>query len=689
MHPPGDRPPTPDLPPLREREAVTMRHLAKPLSFALLLALLPLAGCRRSPADRLDIPENPPIVFISIDTLRSDRLPAYGYTGVETPAIDALRRDAVLFERAYSHVPMTFPSHASIFTGRLPTVHGVRDNVGYNLDSKKLPYLPRLLKGRGYATGGAISAFVMRGEVGFSEGFDLYDDKIESRVSRGISGLQRAGTETLGRALAWLRTVAGEGQGERPFFLFLHVYEPHAPYAPPEPYRSRYRQLYDGEVAASDQVVGELVAELKRLGVYDRALVVLFSDHGEGLGEHGEDGHGVFLYRHDLQVPLLVKLPGAQLAGTSVAKPAGLVDLFPTVLQLLDMEMPKEIDGNSLLDLLEEEAPQRSLYAETYSPRLHFGWSELTSLIEDRFQYIHGPDPELYDLAADPAQLTNLVQGERRTFAEMRQRLEGRIVPLQAPTAVDPETRQKLAALGYIGTAATGLTGPLPDPKKMIGTLGYLHEGLEQYAKQQPAEAAASLRKAVDANPNMVDGWDYLGRSYQRLHKYEEALAAFKEAMKLSGGLPELALSTAMTLVQVGRPDEALLVVRHQVEKSPEDLRLRLLEVRLLQVLQRPAEAAAKAEEVLRIAPDNADANYQRGAVRMGQRDFAQAEADFRKALEIDPNHPATLSDYAVLLFLQNRLAESRTLLEKLVALRPDDATAIANLERVRKQMGG
>jgi arylsulfatase A-like enzyme/Flp pilus assembly protein TadD len=670
-----------------------MRQLPKPVLLLVLLAALgALGGCRRSPADRLDIPENPPIVFISIDTLRSDRLPAYGYQGVETPAIDALRQDAILFERAYSHVPMTFPSHASIFTGRLPTVHGVRDNVGYNLDSKKLPYLPRLLKERGYATGGAISAFVMRGEVGFSEGFDFYDDKIESRVSRGISGLQRAGRDTLARATGWLQGALAAPNAERPFFLFLHIYEPHAPYAPPEPFRSRYRQLYDGEVAASDQVVGELVAELKRLGVYDRALVVLFSDHGEGLGEHGEDGHGVFLYRHDLQVPLLVKLPGAQLAGTAVQAPAGLVDLFPTVLQLLDVEkMPEDLDGASLLDLLEPEegAPVRSLYAETYSPRVHFGWSELTSLIEDRFQYIHGPDPELYDLQADPAELTNLVQGERRVFAEMRQRLEGRLVPLAPPAAVDQETRQALAALGYVGTAASGLTGPLPDPKKMIPTLGYLHEGLEQFAKQRHAEAAANLRKAVDANPNMVDGWDYLGRSYQRLRRYDDALRAFKQAMKLSGGLPELALSTAVTLVEVGRPDEALLVLRHQVEKSPEDLRLRFLQTRLLLVLQRPQEAAAQAEEVLRIAPDNADANYQRGSVRMGARDFVQAEADFRRALEIDPNHPGTLSDYAVLLTLQGRLPEARTLLEKLVALRPNDAVAAANLDRVRAQMGG
>jgi choline-sulfatase len=665
-----------------------LRAVALPLLLVgpLIAALVFIGACRRTPADRLDIPENPPIIFISIDTLRSDHLPAYGYSGVETPGIDALRRDSVLFERAWSHVPMTSPSHASIFTGRLPTTHGVRDNVGYTLDSTKLPYLPRLLKERGYATGGAISAFVLRGEAGFSEGFDTYDDKIESRVSRGISGLQRAGGDTLAKATAWLQTL--QMAADKPFFLFLHIYEPHAPYAPPEPYRSRYRMLYDGEVAASDQVVADLVAELKRLGVYDRALVVLFSDHGEGLGEHGEDGHGVFLYRHDLQVPLLVKLPGSQLAGTSVAAPARLVDLFPTVLQLLDAPIPEGTDGASLLDLLDEKPPVRPVYAETWSPRLHFGWSELTALIEDRFHYIHGPDPELYDLTADPGELNNLVATERRVFAEMRGRLAGLSVPLNPPEEVDEETRKQLAALGYIGTAATGLTGPLPDPKKMIHTLGYLHEGLELFAKQQPAEAAAALRKAVDANPNMVDGWDYLGRSYQRLRKNEEALSAFKEAMKLSGGLPELALSTAVTLIEVGRPDEALLVLQHQAKKSPEDLRLRMLEVRLLLVQEKAQEAAQVSEEVLRRAPDDPDANYQHGMVRMSFRDFATAERDFRRALEINPNHTASLADLAVVLSLQGRQSEARVLLEKLVALQPDNQVAAANLARVR-QLGG
>jgi arylsulfatase A-like enzyme len=242
-----------------------------------------------------------PVVLVSIDTLRSDRLPAYGYTGVETPAIDAFRRDAILFERAYSHYPLTLPSHASILTGLLPGEHGVRDNVGYRLASDELPYLPRELKAAGYATGAAVSAFVLQGALGLAESFDLYEDDIEGKRDTPLGGLQRPGRETLEAALPWLERVAGG-----PFFFFLHLYEPHSPYRPSEPHASRWRDPYDGEVAEADAIVGRLFAELTRRGLYDRAIIVLLSDHGEGLGDHGEEEHGIFLYREALAVPLLL-----------------------------------------------------------------------------------------------------------------------------------------------------------------------------------------------------------------------------------------------------------------------------------------------------------------------------------------------------------------------------------------------
>jgi len=393
----------------------------------LTLAIAGLAGCSRSGAPgggsggglgpeaaNLRFP-GAPVVVVSIDTLRSDHLPAYGYRQVDTPAIDAFRQDSILAERAYSHCPLTLPSHVSLLTGELPPVHRVRDNLGYPFDAAAHPYLPALLKAAGYETGAAVSAYVLRGATGLASGFDSYDDRMLPRPGETIDTVQRPGEETVARALDWLRPRAA-----KPFFLFVHLYEPHTPYDPPEPFASRYAgRPYDGEIAVADAAVGHLFDELKRLGAYDRALIVLLSDHGEGLGEHGEKQHGIFLYRETLQVPLLVKLPGARLAGRTLAAPAGLDDVLPTIVSLLELKLPEgargKLPGRSLLadaapgDPGAPGDPPRRIYSETFYPRLHLGWSDLASLIEGRLHYVEAPVPELYDLAADPGETKSLV----------------------------------------------------------------------------------------------------------------------------------------------------------------------------------------------------------------------------------------------------------------------------------------
>ena len=345
------------------------------------------------PGGRVEIVHpNAPVILISIDTLRSDRLPAYGFNGVATPHLDAFRRDAVLFERAYAHYPLTLPSHASILTGLLPTEHGVRDNVGYRLDAEAHPYLPRLLRDRGYTTGAAVSAFEHAGRhSGLASDFDFYDDAIESGTAGTLGGVQRSGSETSAAAREWLTNAQATG---KPVFFFLHLYEPHTPYDPPEPFRSRYPDRYLGEVAATDEIVGQFLADLKARGLYDDSLILVFSDHVEGLGDHGEAEHGILVYREALQVPLLVKLPGGARAGETVGWPVQLVDVAPTVLATVGAPVPAGLPGRSLLG--PDDPGERSLYAETYYPRLHYGWSELHSLIAGDDHLISGPDPELY-----------------------------------------------------------------------------------------------------------------------------------------------------------------------------------------------------------------------------------------------------------------------------------------------------
>ena len=567
---------------------------------ALTVALALSAGCRRGGEAGGSAGTFPraPVVLISIDTLRSDHLPAYGYRQVATPALDAFRKDAILFERAYSHTPLTLPSHLSMLTGRLPTEHGVRDNVGYKYDGDRLPNLPAVLRGAGYATGGAVSAYVLRPDTGMSHGFDLYDAGIPVHFNDALGLSQRPGGQTADAALAWERTVRS-----KPFFLFLHLYEPHSPYAPPEPFASRYPgRPYDGEIATADAIVGRVLDELKAQGVYDKAVILLLSDHGEGLGEHGEQEHGIFLYREALQVPMMLKLPGGRLGGSRVAQPAQIVDVFPTLLSLVGVPLPSGAQeaagpypGRSLLDLRAGGAP-RDLYAETFYPRLHFGWSELTSLIRDRFHYIRSPAPELYDLAADPGEKSNALAAERRAYAAMSRSLQGMERPLQAPAAVDPETARKLAALGY----ASGVSSPakgeaLPDPKSRIGTLRDFDLAMGLFVAGRYAEAVPAFRRLVAASPKMADAWEDLGVSLEKLGRREEALEAYERAMDASGGASFVAVATGNLLLQMGRLDEAKAHAELGLKGSPAMANSLLAQIALARDRPDEAETAARA----------------------------------------------------------------------------------------------
>ncbi|HEX3131177.1 MAG TPA: sulfatase-like hydrolase/transferase [Thermoanaerobaculia bacterium] len=510
-------------------------------------AALAVLSCGGNTAGEPGPYKNAPIILISVDTLRSDHLPAYGYDKVKTPAFDAFLQDAVLFERAYSHVPLTLPSHATILSGRLPGEHGVRDNSGYVFSAAKTPYLPKLLHDAGYKTGAAVSTFVLRAETGMAEGFDSYESNIEVRATESLGNSQRSGRETSRVALDWLKTVSAQ-----PFFLFFHLYEPHTPYAP-EPAFASYADPYDGEVATADAILGDFLAELKTMGVYDKAVIVLLSDHGEGLRDHGEQEHGIFLYREALQVPLMIKLPKGERGGSTVKEPAQLIDVFPTILGLAGLPAPAGLQGHPLFSL----SGERTFLAETFYPRLHLGWSELHSAIRGGSHYIEAPEPELYDLAADPAEKTNVLTRERRTYAELRKAVDAARAPLVAPSAEDAETTAKLASLGYLGSSVNAGDGPLPDPKAKIHTLDDFGRALSLAGAQRYAEAVPLFQQLVKDNPFMLDSWESLGQSLQKLGRHQEALAAYEQAMKVSNGAGHVALSTASLLLDMGRLDDA------------------------------------------------------------------------------------------------------------------------------------
>ena len=519
---------------------------------AVLITVIALAlpACRR----RSDTFPGAPVFVVSIDTLRADHLPAYGYSAVATPALDALARESLVFENALSHVPLTLPSHVSLFTGALPYAHGVRDNTGYRLGEGR-PTLAKFLRTRGYATGGAVSAVVLDRGTGVARGFDFWEDGVEAAGTvEALGQVQRSGLATERLLESWI----DENGTRRSIFAFLHLYEPHTPYEPPEPFRSRYAgRPYDGEIAAADDVLGRFVAFLKRKNLYDGALLVVLSDHGEGLGDHGEDEHGILLYREALHVPLLVRLPGGRRGGERLRQPAGLIDVFPTVAAVLGEKPPAGAEGIALIERA-RAGPPRRVYSETLFPRYHFGWSDLASLSDDRYHYIHSPRPELYDFANDPAERTDLASARPPAFRALRAALEGMSRPLQPPGASDPETLRKLASLGYIGVAAPDTTGgPLPDPRERIGSIARIKDATRLLLRGEDDEAIALLRRLVAENPRMLDVWETLARALRRAGRVAEAREALERADRLAPGTAQILLGLADLALEQGDLERA------------------------------------------------------------------------------------------------------------------------------------
>jgi arylsulfatase A-like enzyme/predicted Zn-dependent protease len=582
--------------------AIHLRSTLSPTVKALAMLVFCGLGCSGGGDSQLRVPEGTPIILISVDTLRSDHLHVYGYDGVETPAIDQFRRDSVLFERAYTHVPVTLPAHTSLLTGLLPSTHGVRDNLGYTVDTTKGRLLQQTLKDAGYATGAGVSALSLRRATGIGTGFDFYHDVTESPEGPGAQSLglvERPGGETLDAVRPWLRSVA-----DRPFFLFFHTYEPHTPYEPPAEYAARYPSPYDGEVAAADDVVGALLEELRSLSLYERALIVFLSDHGEGLGDHGEDEHGVFLYRSTLQVPLILKLPQSERAGETVSYPVQLIDVYPTLMSALGLECGEDLRGIPLLARSRPKPRHNLIYAETFFPRIHFGWSDLATLIAGRYHYIDAPQPELFDLLNDPDEMNNLVGSEPALESELLAALSSYDRELEAPTDVDPETRRGLAALGYVGEATITSDDVLPDPKTRVHSMADIMQAYTLYHDGNLEAAVPALQKVLEENPKIEEAWGYL----------------------------------VLAQLELGRPDEAVEAVLTSLKKLPESRRLPLKAARILDALGRLDEASGAASGAIPYDPPAAHQLLAEIALKKG--DLKEAELQARKAISSGSREP-------------------------------------------------
>jgi len=624
-----------------------------------------------------------PVILISIDTLRSDRLPMYGYDRVSTPNLDALRADAILYERAYSHCPLTLPSHSSIMTGLLPSEHGVRDNTGYRVDPKT-PTLAELLKKNGYATAAAVSAYVLRRESGIARGFDFYDDDVEALgKSATIGAVQRDGRITIEAAQRWLGDNVDHGG--KPFFLFVHMYEPHTPYTPPEPFASQYKDNYDGEIAYADSLVGNLIADLKARDVYDDAMIVLLSDHGEGLNDHGEEEHGVFLYREAIQVPLLVKLPKSAHKGKSVAAPVQLIDVFSTILgQTATPGSTRNATARSLLTFLEADAPARPIYSETYYPRLHFGWSDLHSLIDGPHHYIRAPQPELYDIVADRAEKTNVIEANRRVHVRMRTAIEPFVRLASAPAPIDPEEAAKLAALGYVGSTVTTDSGEaLPDPKQTIGMFREIREAYAAFRDLKLEECIVIADKLLAENNRIMDVWDVRTKALAKLGRHAEAIASAREGLGHQPNNVGLLMTVANLSILTGNLDQA---------EDHAELLLKVEPSRAREVLARIAaqrgdwaRATQEAELAVKEAHDPANGLMTLGIIHKQQGNLEKGLAYLDQAAEKIARHknkdlPALQLYRGDLLARLGRNREAEAAFRNEIAAHPTDPEAYGSL---------
>lgn len=607
----------------------------------------------------------PNVILITLDTTRADRM---GFLGSErglTPNLDALARQSAVFTHAYAQAPLTSVSHASILTGTYPQFHQVID-FPFPL-AKDLPYAPEILRARGYRTAAFLGSLALDqtgGAPGFDRGFDTYDAHFHPEdfpQKDRYHTIERRGQEVVAHALAWLNR-----HPKGPFFLWVHLYDAHDPYEPPEPYKTRYAsEPYDGGIAYVDSAVGKLLQQLKMRGLYDGAVIAVMADHGESLGAHGEDTHGIFLYDETIQVPLVIKLPrgdslGKFSAGKRIESRVELVDVLPTILQALGVEVPREVQGESLLVLIKEGAAEgnvaadswhdRPAYAQADYPHIAYGWSALQSLRTGKYLYIQAPQRELYDEAADPKAEHNLASAS----AAVADTLAGKLQAFRQKTtskreaprmAADPAAQEKLAALGYVASsnvaqAATPGLGADPKDKDNIETVKVIRRVNSLLEDQRFSDAVPILQQLIAKNADISILYFKLGDCYMKTHEYDKAVLALRKAVELAPAAVGARMNLGLALVQVRDFAAAVPEFENVVAKVPQSEQAHLMLATAYSRTDRLPEAIKEYNKVLEVSPDRYEANLLLGRVLLLSGDAAAALPKLKKAAALQTKAP-------------------------------------------------
>jgi arylsulfatase A-like enzyme/Tfp pilus assembly protein PilF len=621
----------------------------------ILVVAAAITACHGSERLRLDATRN--VILVTIDTLRADRVGVDGGLRGLTPTLDDLGRNGAVFLDATAHAPLTLPSHASILTGRYPTAHGVHDNAGFVL-SDRVPTLATLLHAAGYQTAAFVSSFVLRGSTGFARGFDVYDDRFAGmgRAHLTVSSLERRAPETAREAARWVASAP------RPFFLWVHFYDPHAPYDPPPAFAAKFSgRPYDGEVAAADFGVSLVLDALSPERRRD-TVVVVTGDHGESLGEHGESEHGILLYDATLHVPLIMEGPGVP-HGVTVREQVRHVDIVPTVLGLLNVSEPGSLDGVSLLgrasspptgrsvgaELAPPERSDRLLsYAESRFGERHFGWAPIRSVRDGAWKFIDAPDPELYDLKSDRDERDNRRSSREATatgLARALSEIASRGGAASAPATVDAETAQRLRSLGYVsgGMTLSGRAGA--DPKQEIGNyeayVKAFNDGLALLETRRPRDAETKFRALARSFPRAFEAHQYLARALAARGAYDDAMREFDLAIALAPREATLYFDAARALASAGRFDAAFDRVAAGLRVEPASFDGWMTRGLVSRAAGRHDAAEEAYREALKINPQLGVAHLELGHLAEARGRSEEARNEYRLALDVD----STLAD--------------------------------------------
>ena len=623
--------------------------IRKLLALSICCALCKFALSQSSHPSAAVHKSRPDVLLITIDTVRADHVGCYGYTKIHTPALDSLARDGVVFERAISQVPLTWPSHTAILTGTYPFQNGVQDFTGKPLDPQ-IRSVAQAFQHNGYATGAVVSAYVLDRVWGLARGFDFYDDAFDPKEfqTKDIGLVERKAGESVSHAIKWLQKSTATN---RPFFLWLHLYDPHSPYDPPEPFHSEYRDhLYDGEIAYADHELSRVIAWLKSKQLYSSTLIVALSDHGESLGEHGEQEHGFFVYNSTIRIPLIVKPPAQSgIRPMRIMAPVETTAVAPTLLELAGVkdEIQRQFTSPALPLRPGQKDDDRPAYSETFYTFNSFGWSPLHSLETLRYHYIDAPRPELYDVQVDPNEKNNLAPQQTATIAVLKDKLQALLqhnpykgLP-EEDAGMSPDAVEKLRALGYVAyhspVSPQAILAGLPDPKDKLEEFNAILTAQDSIRAGNITAGDETLNTVQQQDPNLYIVPFLLGENAARQHDWQTSADQFRRCLQLNPHFDQAMTGLARALFFSGKPEEARQWAQNALKENP--LNYKAL-YQLGEIDSRTDRAAAIShyQEAIAIQGNFAPLHRDLGMLYFEQQNYTDAAKELAKAAELGIN---------------------------------------------------